>query len=132
MVNPTWLPLFWLFGSARRWEEEANDADQIVRQAPPPRDRQTEAQIKELSAAIDKLILITRAMWEITAEEKGLTDEDLINKVNEIDLRDGKADGKMQTAIRQCPSCGRNLFIGHRKCLYCGAEDTGRGPFEVK
>ena len=131
MVNPTWLPLFWLFNSMPRWDEEVNDADQIVKQAP-PRDRQMEAQIKELSAAIDKLILITRAMWEITAKEKGLTDEDLINKVNEIDLRDGKLDGKMQTAIRQCPSCGRNLFIGHRKRLYCGAEDTGRGPFEVK
>jgi len=131
MVNPTWLPLFWLFNPVRRWNEEVNEADQILKQAPVG-DRQIEAQIKELSAAIDKLILITRAMWEITAKDKGLTDEDLINKVNEIDLRDGRADGKMQTAIRQCPSCGRNLFVGHRKCLYCGAEDVGGNPFEVK
>jgi len=131
MVNPTWLPLFWLFNPVRRWDEEVNEADQILKQAPLG-DRQIEAQIRELSAAIDKLILITRAMWEITAKEKGLTDEDLINKVNEIDLRDGRADGKMQTAIRQCPSCGRNLFVGHRKCLYCGAEDVGGNPFEVK
>lgn len=131
MVNPTWLPLFWLFNPVRRWDEEVNEADQILKQAPLG-DRQIEAQTRELSAAIDKLILITRAMWEITAKEKGLTDEDLINKVNEIDLRDGKADGKMQTAIRQCPSCGRNLFVGHRKCLYCGAEDVGGNPFEVK
>lgn len=131
MVNPTWLPLFWLFNPVRRWDEEVNEADQILKQAPLG-DRQIEAQTRELSAAIDKLILITRAMWEITAKEKGLTDEDLINKVNEIDLRDGRADGKMQTAIRQCPSCGRNLFVGHRKCLYCGAEDVSGNPFEVK
>jgi uncharacterized OB-fold protein len=77
-------------------------------------------------------MLIARALWETIAEEKGLTDEYIINKVNEIDLRDGRADGKMQTAIRQCPSCGRNLFVGHRKCLYCGAEDVGGNPFEVK
>ena len=131
MVNPTWLPLFWLFNPVRRWDEEVNEADQILKQAPLG-DRQIEAQTRELSAAIDKLILITRAMWEITAKEKGLTDEDLINKVNEIDLRDGKADGKITRAIRQCPSCGRNLFVGHRKCLYCGAEDVGGNPFEVK
>jgi hypothetical protein len=131
MVNPTWLSLFWLFNPVRRWDEEVNEADQILKQAPLG-DRQIEAQIRELSDAIDKLILITRAMWEITAKEKGLTDEDLINKVNEIDLRDGKADGRITPAIRQCPSCGRNLFVGHRKCLYCGSEDVGGNPFEVK
>jgi hypothetical protein len=131
MFNPTWLPLFWLFNPVRRWDEEVSEADQISKQAP-HREKQIEAQIKELNIAIDKLILITRAMWEMTAEEKGLTDEVLINKVNEIDLRDGKADGKMQTAIRQCPSCGRNLFVGHRRCLYCGSEDVGGDPFQVK
>ena len=82
-------------------------------------------EIKTLRSAIDKLLLINRALWEIIAEKNGLTDEYLTQKVNEIDLRDGKLDGKVTTAVRQCASCGKTIFAGHQKCLYCGTEFGG-------
>ncbi|MFA5056069.1 MAG: hypothetical protein WC562_07865 [Dehalococcoidia bacterium] len=86
--------------------------------------------IDELRQTIDKLVLITRALWEIIAESRGLNDEYLINKVNEIDLRDGTLDGKMKTSIKKCPSCGRTMSQSRGACLYCGTKDTEANPFD--
>ena len=88
------------------------------------------SEIRTLRSAIDKLLLINRALWEIVAEKNGLSDEYLTQKVNEIDLRDGKLDGKITTAVRQCASCGKTIFAGHQKCLYCGTECGGANPLD--
>ena len=41
--------------------------------------------------------------------------------MGEIDLRDGKADGKMTRSDTDCFQCGRRLGKRRRNCLYCGA-----------
>ncbi len=88
-------------------------------------------EIKALRGAIDKMLLINRALWEIIAEKNGLSDEYLTEKVNEIDLRDGKLDGKVTAAVRQCASCGKTIFAGHQKCLYCGTECGSANPLDA-
>ena len=88
------------------------------------------SEVQVLRVAIDKLILVNRALWEIIAESQGLTEEYLLNKVNEIDLRDGVLDGKMRTPVRKCASCGRMLQQGHEKCIYCGTKDECADPFQ--
>jgi len=88
------------------------------------------AEVISLRQAIDKLVLINRALWEIIAESRGLSDEYLMNKVNEIDLRDGTLDGKIKTAVKKCPSCGRTMSQSRGACLYCGTKDTEANPFD--
>jgi len=117
--------LFWLAHQQGRMEQGEDIARQAIK-----RTSGLKSEIRNLRASIDKLTLINRALWEIIAADKGLTDEYLIDKVNEIDLRDGKLDGKTQTAVRVCSSCGRTLFQGHRRCLYCGSENLKPSPFE--
>jgi hypothetical protein len=90
----------------------------------------TRSEVQVLRAAIDKLILVNRALWEIIAASQGLTEEYLLNKVNEIDLRDGVLDGKMREPIRKCTSCGKVLQLGHAKCVYCGTKNEGADPFQ--
>jgi hypothetical protein len=34
-------------------------------------------------------------MWEIIRDQSSITDEELVEKITEIDLRDGVVDGKM-------------------------------------
>jgi len=90
-----------------------------------------EAQLKgaSLQTDVDKLFLITQALWELLKKEHGYTDEVLQEKVTEIDLSDGKLDGKAQKIERpDCPSCGRKMGR-HPICLYCGATPP-RNPFE--
>lgn len=116
--------LFWELGQQRT----TPDVGSIIEQAR-KKVEDVNGEVRALRGAVNKLLLINRALWEIMAEEKGLDDKYLMDKVNEIDLRDGTHDGKLVTAIMLCPSCERTLFKGHDKCLYCGSTDTATDPF---
>ncbi len=71
---------------------------------------------------LDKLTLICMAMWSFLSEKTGITEEQLIERVKQIDLMDGVADGKLHRQVAKCSSCGRVMSPRHTKCLYCGAE----------
>ncbi len=76
----------------------------------------------ELSRRLDQLTLATMAMWELIRDQTALSENDLLDKMQEIDLRDGKADGKLVSGIKTCKACNRPVNPRHKKCLYCGAE----------
>lgn len=85
-------------------------------------------QSRAMQADIEKLFMITQALWELLKTEHGYTDEMLANKVTDIDLSDGRLDGKVAKKGRpDCPSCGRRLGR-HPVCIYCGAQ-TVADPF---
>ena len=94
-------------------------------QADTATDRAKEALSKtyDLSGRIDRLSLVCLAMWELLQQKTGISEEDLLSKVKEIDLRDGKLDGKLQKKVAQCSQCGRVLSRQHGRCLYCGSEE---------
>lgn len=79
-----------------------------------------EITMRGLQDQIDHLSMICLAMSELL-EEIGFNKEMLVAKIQEIDLRDGKLDGKYQPAIK-CPGCGRKLAPRHVSCLYCGTK----------
>jgi hypothetical protein len=108
--------------------DTAADVAAINAAAKKAMDARSEVQV--LRAAIDKLILVDRALWEIIAESQGLTEEYLLDKVNEIDLRDGVLDGKMREPLRKCSSCGKMLQQGYVKCIYCGTKNEVANPFQ--
>lgn len=77
--------------------------------------------VDELEEAVERLMMINRALWEIVQAQGGLPDEVLVEKIKEIDLRDGRLDGKYATdTFRNCSKCGRALLRKHSRCLYCG------------
>jgi len=78
--------------------------------------------VRDLSARLDALILATQAVWEIVKEQTGVDDEKLLKKMEDIDLRDGVADGKITATIAMCPKCGRSNNSKRGNCIYCGEE----------
>jgi len=87
-------------------------------------------QNESIRGDIERLFVITEALWEFLKAQHGYADEDLVKVIQEIDLRDGKLDGKVaRTAAPDCPRCGRKLMSKRPVCLYCGAAVT-LGPFE--
>ena len=82
--------------------------------------KRTEQQVKLLEANLAKSLMICETLWELLAEKTGLTQDDLINKLNEVDMRDGVLDGKNQRGIAECTACGRKVSGRHAACLYCG------------
>ncbi|HOF18958.1 MAG TPA: hypothetical protein PK082_08605 [Phycisphaerae bacterium] len=84
---------------------------------------------KRVDDRVEKLTLACMAMWELLRERTGLTEEDLLAKVREIDLRDGAEDGKVARQLKRCPRCDRVMSAKHARCLYCGEPDLQAGAF---
>lgn len=79
-----------------------------------------EISIRTLEAKIDHLSLVCMAMGELL-EEVGFSKNMLLQKIEEIDLRDGKLDGKLAPS-NTCQSCSRTVAARHVSCLYCGTK----------
>ncbi|MBI1387627.1 MAG: hypothetical protein GC154_04195 [bacterium] len=87
--------------------------------------------VEGMENRINKLILINMAMWALIQEISDLKEEDLIEKIKEIDLSDGKLDGRVRVDMKQCPKCNRVMSKKHARCLYCGYEGAGEwGAFQ--
>ena len=87
--------------------------------------------LRQLNERIDKLVLICRASFELLQEASGVTDQQLAERITEIDLRDGRADGKMTPQQTRCPKCGAGICAKFNRCLFCGYEDTSGGTFHT-
>jgi hypothetical protein len=91
--------------------------------------RSQESSIAALEARIDRLTLVTRAMSELLVQHAQLTDAELLAKVEEIDLRDGKRHGRLNAGAQKCAKCGRVSAARREACLYCGAPLGPPNPF---
>jgi len=100
--------------------------DPPLRQPKPP--NLTEAE--DIKAELERLYLITEALWRILKEKNGLDDNEIIRQIALIDMEDGRLDGrKAKTPPKPCPKCGRTLNKQRMKCMYCG-ELVAANPFE--
>lgn len=87
--------------------------------------------VQFLEAKIDRMKLVTRALWEIVRDNTSITEAMLEAKVKEIDLRDGRADGRDGArAAMNCHACQRVIQRGMTKCQYCGAEQGFESVFD--
>jgi len=76
--------------------------------------------VNELAARCDQLVMVCEAMWTLLRDKLGVTDEELVTRVNDIDLSDGKLDGKVRKTAVSCPKCNRTIARRFPKCIYCG------------
>jgi len=88
------------------------------------------SEIEALKFDVERLLLITEALWRIVQEKHELPETELIKQITALDMEDGKLDGrKPKTPPQPCPKCGRTLIKNRPRCLYC-AEPIGVDPFE--
>ena len=105
--------------------------DSSAGDAVPRRTGRTEdADVQALQSEVERLLLITEALWRIAKERLGCDENELIRQITLIDLEDGKLDSrKPTTAPKPCPKCGRVLSKHRPRCLFCG-EPIAADPFE--
>lgn len=79
------------------------------------------SELRELERRIDKLEMVCEGMWRLLQEKAHLTDTELIERIAEIDLEDGRYDGQKKTpSFRECSKCGRKNNKSLPSCMYCG------------
>lgn len=78
----------------------------------------------------DRLALVCQALWELLRERAGLSENDLVQRIREIDLRDGVADGRITPVPVVCPACHRQSTSRREECLYCGTRLPGGSLLE--
>ncbi len=78
-----------------------------------------------LESKLDNLAIICQALVEILRDKGGVTEEDIHSKINEIDARDGRVDGKMTGKPVNCPRCNRVTHTRQVICMYCSTPLPG-------
>jgi hypothetical protein len=116
--------MFWMYELDARMNRAQMRADDATKAA-----RRGEDRVATLERRIDALVLASVAMWSVLEEKLGVTEAELSARMREIDLKDGKLDGKLAGMVSACPSCGRVMSVRHPRCVYCGAEGLVKSAF---
>lgn len=83
------------------------------------------SQLNALADRVDTLYLMSLAALELL-QTQGISRQQILEKMEEIDLRDGKKDGKL-AAPSVCPDCGHKVSSRRQHCFFCGSKLSGTG-----
>jgi hypothetical protein len=100
-------------------------ADQQNRYAASSRPRQAD----DVAQDVEHLRLVVAALWSLLAERGGPSLDDLIDRMDELDHRDGAADGRYTAPPRPCPACQAMVPADRAACQFCGEAVPGADPF---
>lgn len=103
-------------GQINRAKTQANRAENLAQRSADEARRTVE----KLEMKIESLTLTCRALFEFLQDQGVITEKQLAEKMREIDLRDGTADGRITPKPTSCADCGRKSSRDRSKCLYCG------------
>lgn len=110
-------------------QQQINSAERTASDAKSKTDRHAN-DIENLQQHVERLSLACQAMWEILKNRSAFTETELETKILEIDARDGRIDGKINTQPISCPSCGRATSSRRDTCVLCGAHTRRPHQFE--
>ncbi len=92
--------------------------------------REAKSELEYLKLDVERLLMITEALWTILKEKHGYGDDELVRRIEEIDLRDDKLDGRVAPSPpKPCPKCSHPLTKRRVFCVYCGTV-VSRDPCE--
>ncbi len=100
-------------------------------QATETRDLGRGSEVRELICQqhdVDRLLMISEALWNFLQKQHGYTDDDLVKAVGTIDLRNSKAN---KDAQEKCLSCGR-MVSAYRRLVHLLRQRRSRKPLRAR
>lgn len=76
----------------------------------------------EFNTNIEKLTLLCQAMWALIEETTDLTEEDLEDKILELEILRGDLFEEIEETAESCPQCNAAIPAAMDKCQFCGHE----------
>lgn len=101
--------------------EQANAEARVAAEAAADRAERAASLTVSVEARLERLNLLLIAALELLRDRAGVGEAEILAKVEEIDRRDGRADGRLRAPPRPCPSCARPNHALRLGCIYCGA-----------
>ena len=100
-------------------EMRARNAQQSVESA---RDKAIDAKgaTIDLARRVEVMALANQALFEVLKSRLGISEEEVILRMAEIDARDGSKDGKMSARVVACRQCARKVSTARQRCMFCG------------
>jgi hypothetical protein len=74
----------------------------------------------DLKRRIEVMALANQALFEILKSRLGITEEEVLGRMAEIDTRDGIKDGKISPRVVACRKCGKKISTARQRCMFCG------------
>ncbi len=91
--------------------------------------REAQTRVELLAHDVDRLLLISEALWTLMKQQNGYADDVLIKLIEEINQKKTIVDGlAVKSPPQICPGCHRPNSAGRMYCLYCGKAIPGN-PF---
>lgn len=108
----------WVNGFMQAERETARNASAAEGAA-----RRAENAMERVEDQLQRQALIIRALLEMCAVKGLFHDKEFRQLVNDIDMSDGRLDGKFkpQQGPQQCPECGKVNGKHAVSCMYCNA-----------
>jgi hypothetical protein len=122
-----WNPLLW---SAGMVADLVGEAQGVATSPAVPGPFNARSEVLDIKERMDRLVLLCAALWSLLQEKAGITDHELQERVKQIDLQDGRLDGKITRTPVHCAKCGRPCSPRRVKCIYCGADLPSAGSFQ--
>ena len=81
----------------------------------------------------ERMRLVTVALWQLLKAHTGLTDADLRQYIEKVDLADGKLDGKItrNAGAMDCRHCNRRILKTAVICPWCSKRLQSETAFEA-
>lgn len=109
-----------------RSQQSANEATNEIRH------KRAAQQGEAIEERVERLLLITEAMWSLLEDTVGFTEAHLVHRMAELDAQDGSSDGRRGTRgeAPDCTGCGAKVSRQHGKCQFCGAPSAEVSAFD--
>ncbi len=115
LTNDIWDSLWREYGQHRHMDDIHADVDRVDWQV-----RDVGRDLHWLIDRVDRMALLFVAALSLLKEKTGITDREFLDRVRQLDLTDGKADGKIRGKPARCPKCGAVMSSRHHRCMWCG------------
>lgn len=84
------------------------------------------SRVAPLEHKLERLTLVTEALWEIVKHQTGRKDADLVAIMTDLAL----SDGKHRRPVATCHQCARVFPRSHSRCIYCNTPNREASAFD--
>ena len=93
------------------------------RSTSPPSSEELESRLESVDSRLQQVTMRLEAVCELLVARGAVGEAELLEKLREIDLRDGIEDGRnVPPQVQVCGKCGRTRVGQHRFCAHCGSD----------